>query len=135
MTRLRRLWPLPLVPVLALTLTGATKCQADGATAAQAATAPRYQREYRYAKHVFGIHGTQKRCLIALWDRESGWDPYAVNRNSGAAGIPQALPAVWGHPFALGDWRAQIRWGAWYIGRRYGSPCAAWQHEESAGWY
>lgn len=134
MIRLRRFWPLPLVPVLALTLTGA-KCQADGVTSAQAATQPQYRQEYRYAKRVFGIHGTQKRCLIALWDHESGWDPYAVNRQSGAAGIPQALPAVWGHPFALGDWRAQIRWGAWYIDRRYGSPCAAWQHEENDNWY
>ena len=59
-----------------------------------------------------------------------------MNGQSGAAGIPQANPADFGHPFALGDWRAQIRWGKWYLGERYGGhPCSAWQHEESKGWY
>jgi hypothetical protein len=59
-----------------------------------------------------------------------------VNGTSGAAGIPQANPAYFGSPFALGDWRAQIRWGKWYLGERYGGhPCSAWQHEESEGWY
>lgn len=134
MIRLRRFWPLPLVPVLALSLTGA-KCQADGASAAQAATQPQYRQEYRYAKRVLGVHGAQKRCLIALWDQESGWNPDAVNGQSGAYGIPQALPSAHGHPFALGDWRAQIRWGVSYIDGRYGSPCNAWAHEQAHNWY
>jgi len=88
-----------------------------------------------YAERIFGNDGQEQGCLVALWDRESGWDPDAVNHTSGAYGIPQALPSVWGHPFALGDWRAQIRWGRWYITSRYGSPCAAWAHETAAGWY
>jgi hypothetical protein len=37
------------------------------------------------------------------------------------------------------DWRTnpatQIRWGLGYIGSRYGSPCAAWSHSQSHGWY
>jgi hypothetical protein len=29
----------------------------------------------------------------------------------------------------------QIRWGLDYIKGRYGSPCGAWAHSESTGWY
>ena len=31
-------------------------------------------------------------CLVALWNKESGWRVNAYNRGSGAYGIPQALP-------------------------------------------
>ncbi len=90
---------------------------------------------HAYAQRIFGNDPAQQSCLSALWARESGWSAYAVNPSSGAYGIPQALPADWGHPYALGDWRAQIRWGYWYIRSRYGSPCAAWSHEQASGWY
>ncbi|MCW2571301.1 MAG: lytic transglycosylase protein [Frankiales bacterium] len=76
-------------------------------------------------------------CLDSLWSRESGWRVYASNA-SGAYGIPQALP---GSKMASAgdDWRTnpatQIRWGLGYIAASYGSPCAAWQHSESHGWY
>ena len=37
------------------------------------------------------------------------------------------------------DWQSdaatQIRWGLNYIQAIYGSPCAAWSHEEATGWY
>jgi hypothetical protein len=37
------------------------------------------------------------------------------------------------------DWQTdaatQIRWGLGYIKASYGSPCGAWGHEESSGWY
>lgn len=77
-------------------------------------------------------------CLVALWNRESRWNPYALNRSSGAYGIPQSLP---GHKMASAgaDWRTnpdtQIRWGLGYIKGRYGSPCAAWAHSQAVGWY
>jgi hypothetical protein len=29
----------------------------------------------------------------------------------------------------------QIRWGLRYINDTYGSPCAAWSHEQATGWY
>jgi hypothetical protein len=63
----------------------------------------------------------------------SGWNPYAVNPTSGAYGIPQSLGH--GHPFALGDYANQIRWGFNYIRGRYGNSQNAWAHELSAGWY
>ena len=76
-------------------------------------------------------------CLVSLWNRESGWNPHAANP-SGAYGIPQALPA---RKLATAgpDWRTnpatQITWGLDYIEDRYGTPCGAWGHSQSSGWY
>ena len=36
----------------------------------------------------------QFNCLVALWNRESGWNAFAHNGGSGAYGIPQALPGT-----------------------------------------
>jgi hypothetical protein len=77
-------------------------------------------------------------CLEKLWARESGWNERAQNRYSGAYGIPQALP---GAKMASkgSDWQSnastQIAWGLDYIAGRYGSPCGAWGHSQSTGWY
>ena len=77
-------------------------------------------------------------CLVSLWDRESGWDESAYNEGSGAYGIPQSLP---GDKMAANgdDWETnpatQIAWGLDYIEGRYDSPCGAWSHSESNGWY
>lgn len=77
-------------------------------------------------------------CLVALWNRESGWNVYAHNASSGAYGIPQALP---GEKMASAgaDWATnpatQIAWGLSYIAGRYGTPCGAWEHSELNGWY
>lgn len=77
-------------------------------------------------------------CLVALWNKESGWRVNAHNKGSGAYGIPQALP---GNKMASAgaDWETnpatQIAWGLGYIGGRYGSPCGAWGHSQAKGWY
>jgi hypothetical protein len=85
-----------------------------------------------------GWAASQFRCLDSLWTRESGWDLNARNRSSGAYGIPQALPGS-KMASAGSDWRTnpvtQIRWGLRYIKASYGSPCAAWGHSQSRGWY
>jgi hypothetical protein len=86
----------------------------------------------------FGWSSGQFSCLQPLWALESGWNVYASNPSSGAYGIPQALP---GSKMASAgpDWQSdaatQIRWGLTYIQGTYGSPCAAWSHEEADGWY
>jgi hypothetical protein len=86
----------------------------------------------------FGWDSSQFGCLEQLWDRESHWNPHAHNGSSGAHGIPQALP---GSKMASAgpDWVdnpvTQIKWGLGYIQGRYGSPCNAWGHSESHGWY
>jgi len=77
-------------------------------------------------------------CLVALWNKESGWRINAYNKGSGAYGIPQALP---GNKMASAgaDWETnpatQIAWGLGYIGGRYGTPCGAWGHSQAKGWY
>lgn len=89
-----------------------------------------------FAQSILWAYGwgmSQWPPLDALWNRESGWNAYAVNSSSGAMGIPQSLGH--GTPFRLGDYQAQDRWGLAYISGRYGSPAAAWQHEQEFGWY
>ncbi|HEU0212984.1 MAG TPA: hypothetical protein VFR13_02780 [Jiangellaceae bacterium] len=87
--------------------------------------------EYGWGEDQFG-------CLDRLWMRESNWDHRAENPSSGAFGIPQSLP---GNKMASAgaDWRTnpltQIEWGLGYIRAVYGSPCGAWSHSQSAGWY
>ncbi|WP_219471756.1 transglycosylase SLT domain-containing protein [Nonomuraea rhizosphaerae] len=120
----------------------ATLVATGGATAAQAQSsqASTSTRNKALAKPMVAKRGwnkTQFRCLERLWTRESGWNHRAGN-GSGAYGIPQALP---GHKMASKgrDWRTnprtQIAWGLAYIKGRYGSPCRAWGHFLSHGWY
>jgi hypothetical protein len=77
-------------------------------------------------------------CLYALWAKESGWNHFAMNKSSGAYGIPQSLP---GEKMASAgaDWATnpatQIRWGLGYIEARYGTPCSAWGHSQQKNWY
>jgi hypothetical protein len=86
----------------------------------------------------FGWPSSEFSCLNSLWQQESGWNPYAANPSSGAYGIPQALPGS-KMASAGSDWQTsaatQIRWGLGYIQATYGSPCGAWGHESSYGWY
>jgi hypothetical protein len=87
-------------------------------------------------KDGFGID--QFPCLDKLWNKESHWSTKASNSGSGAYGIPQALPG--GKMASEGDdWRTnpatQIKWGLGYIEGRYDTPCKAWSHSQSTGWY
>ncbi|GAA2895428.1 hypothetical protein GCM10010517_60170 [Streptosporangium fragile] len=109
------------------------------ATVAQASTARADSKAV--ARSMVSAHGwsrSQFTCLSRLWTRESNWNHRAHNRRSGAYGIPQALPAS-KMASAGRDWRTnprtQIRWGLGYIKKRYGSPCGAWAHFQSRGWY
>ncbi|MFB4296023.1 hypothetical protein [Actinomadura sp. NTSP31] len=86
----------------------------------------------------YGMSGSgQFGCLVNLWNKESHWNTHAANP-SGAYGIPQALP---GSKMASAgpDWQnnatTQIKWGLGYIKDRYSTPCGAWSHSESSGWY
>jgi hypothetical protein len=93
------------------------------------------------ARELMGGHGwggDQFSCLEQLWEKESGWDHTAQNPSSGAYGIPQALPGS-KMASAGSDWQTdpatQIEWGLGYIAERYGTPCSAWGHSQSANWY
>lgn len=88
---------------------------------------------------AYGWIGDQWRALNFLWTQESGWSNTAKNAKSGAYGIAQALPPT-KMPYAAQEAggsnpAAQIAWGLQYIKSRYGSPIAAWGHEQSVGWY
>lgn len=92
----------------------------------------------RLGKHMARAHGwtgQQWGCLDTLWGgRESGWRTDAHN-DSGAHGIPQALPGSKMGPGWESDARVQIRWGLGYIDGRYGTPCAALAHSYATNWY
>jgi hypothetical protein len=81
---------------------------------------------------------SQWSCLDDLWQQESSWNYTAENAQSGAYGIAQALPASKMASVAsdyLTDPTTQIKWGLGYISDAYGTPCAAWDHEEADGFY
>ena len=77
-------------------------------------------------------------ALVLLWYRESGWNPNAVNKKSGACGVPQSLPcskmAKFGRDYRT-NWKVQVNWGLDYIKNRYGTPSNAWKHSQRKGWY
>jgi len=104
----------------------------DGTTAASA------QSIAQSMMSSYGWDDSQFSCLVSLWNRESGWNYQAQNASSGAYGIPQALPGSKMSSVAS-DWATnpttQIKWGLGYISGRYGTPCSAWAHSESTGWY
>lgn len=85
-----------------------------------------------------GMGDDQYSCLVSLWNKESHWNVYAHNTGSGAYGIPQALPGS-KMASAGSDWQSnpatQITWGLGYITGRYSTPCGAWSHSQSSGWY
>jgi hypothetical protein len=81
-----------------------------------------------------GWTGQQWTCLNELWTRESNWRISARNP-SGAYGIPQALPGSKMGPGWQTSATVQITWGLGYIAARYGTPCGAWAHSNSTGWY
>lgn len=87
----------------------------------------------------------------AAWRNDSNAYKADVNRNhlldegetineptEVAYGIPQAKPGTRMAEIA-DDWVynpvTQIEWGLGYIQGRYRTPCSAWSHSESHGWY
>jgi hypothetical protein len=67
-------------------------------------------------------------------ERESRWTPDAWNDDSGACGLPQALPCskLPGYPH---DVRAQLGWFFSYVEDRYGSVWGAQDFWSAHGWY
>ena len=105
----------------------------------------------------YGWQPGQMGSLVKLWNQESGWSATARNQQSGAFGIAQALghggigtgapdgTNQYGAQYGLSDAEAQqanagnarwqIEWGLGYIKDRYGTPDAAWAHEQGFNWY
>lgn len=73
---------------------------------------------------------------IAEWliQKESGWNPNAVNKSSGACGLVQALPCSklgpnWNDPVVA------LRWGDAYVKGRYGGWSGAYAFWTKNRWY
>jgi hypothetical protein len=119
----------------AATVTRATPAAPSSAPSnspAAAAPSGSYQ-SYALAK----VGAQQFSCLESLWGKESGWNPNAQNPSSSAYGIPQFLDSTWastGIAKTSNGYR-QIDAGLSYVDSRYGSPCGAWSHSQSTGWY
>lgn len=108
----------------------------DEARGGSPAAAKRYARGYIDDKYGWG--GSQMSCLTKLWTKESGWNYRA--RNGKYRGIPQTTSGVWnaaGYSSSeyLNSAQVQVKVGARYIDQRYGTPCSAWSHSKSTGWY
>lgn len=115
-----------------------TKVTYRSAGRARSGSALEYQQYAATVCRSYGWSETDIDCLISLWNKESGWNPYAYNASSGAYGIPQALPgskmASAGSDYQT-NYQTQINWGLSYISSRYGSPQNAWNHSQNKGWY
>ena len=109
---------------------------ATGQSVAEAHTAAQKQDYKDYAASQFRS-AAQFECLDLLWEAESNWHPTAQNPTSSAYGIAQFLDSTWaGTGIAkTSDGYRQIDAGLIYINNRYGSPCGAWSHSQSKGWY
>jgi hypothetical protein len=114
----------------------AEAAEADETAAPAPAAAPAGSFQ-EYALAQLGGDANEFSCLESLWGRESGWNPDAQNPTSTAYGIPQFLDSTWaGTGIAkTSDGYRQIDAGLIYINNRYGSPCGAWGHSQSTGWY
>ncbi len=66
--------------------------------------------------------------------RESGWNPNATNRSSGACGLVQALPCskVPGNGYNPVD---NLRWGTGYASARYGGWAGAYRFWTTHHWW
>lgn len=125
----------------AIRVAQAKQVTSRGGTTSRATTGTK--AEYQNYAHdlcinTYGWSENDFNCLVKLWNRESGWNPNAHNKSSGAYGIPQSLPAS--KMASEGDdyytnGKTQIRWGLKYIKNRYGTPANAWAHSQSTGWY
>jgi hypothetical protein len=115
----------------------AAEAEAARAAEAQAAAVAPGGSYQDYAVGQLGGNGGEFGCLENLWGKESGWNPNAQNPSSTAYGIPQFLDSTWaGTGIAkTSDGYRQIDAGLIYINDRYGSPCGAWSHSTSTGWY
>lgn len=81
--------------------------------------------------------GAQWNALVAVINRESGFNNVAQNPTSTAYGMFQFLDSTWASYGATktSDPAAQAAAGLRYISQRYGTPAGALAHENAYGWY
>jgi hypothetical protein len=84
---------------------------------------------YKIYAHTMIVNAKEYRCLEALWQKESNWNPKSKNKRSSAFGIPQLLKMKTTDPFE------QINLGLKYIKHRHQTPCNAWAYWKINGHY
>lgn len=67
--------------------------------------------------------------------RESGWNPNAINKSSGACGLFQMFPCKKTNGAYKTSYEAQIETGINYIASRYKTPSKAWKFWQQHHWY
>jgi len=84
-----------------------------------------------------GASMAEWKCLNTLWQRESHFNPKALNMSSHALGIAQFLPTTWANYKVKKTTSAllQIKYGLHYIDMRYGTLCNALAFHNVHGWY
>jgi len=88
----------------------------------------------RIASNQYGYSPQDFNALDSIIERESSWNPNAVNDSSGAAGIAQRISG-YGKGYEQDRPKQQIRWLLNYIQDRYGTPQDALEFKNSKGWY
>lgn len=118
----------------------ATDAQGAPVGGASASSAPAFSPSGSKADwmRAAGISDSDFGYVDYIISHESGWNYHAVNRSSGAYGLPQSLPA--GKLASAGaDWRdnpvTQLRWANNYAVGRYGSWEAAYRFWTVNHWW
>lgn len=92
------------------------------------------RRARQYFINHEGYSRPEWNAVDSIIERESGWDPNAVNEGSGAAGIAQRISG-YGKGYEQSNPMSQIRWLANYLQERYGGPMQALAFKDREGWY
>ena len=95
------------------------------------------ERLIEYAKEkvvaTWGIEEWQP--FYNIIEKESSWNPNAINKKSGACGLFQMNPCSKVNKDYKTSYKAQIRDGINYILNRYGKPSNAWNFWQKHKWY
>ena len=83
---------------------------------------------------MFGSHQVQAMEFVIT--NESGFRPDAINKSSGACGMPQSLPcSKMNCELSFEGAECQLRWMASYVKNRYGTPLQAQAFWQEKHWY
>ncbi|MFJ9610059.1 transglycosylase SLT domain-containing protein [Kitasatospora sp. NPDC101176] len=103
--------------------------------ASSAPSASQVAQEKAYAQQIVGAKFPGQAGQVQSFDnviqRESTWNPNAVNASSGAAGLGQLMKG----PGTGASYQTQLNAALDYMVQRYHTPDAAWAHEVAQGWY
>ena len=96
------------------------------------------QHYIRQKIYEYGWTENDYYAIVQIVNRESNFNPYAVNKKSKACGLFQAYPCskmvIFGNDYRT-NYKVQVAWGMDYIKNRYGTPQKAWSFWQSHHWY